>query len=65
VSVFARNREVIVDHLQPECERLSRALTAMSVACLRKERDRYNEAKAIAEKVMADIRAGFDLLADC
>lgn len=64
MSTFGTAREVIVEQISPECERLSRALSNMSMACLRKDRDRYSEAKAVAEKAMVDIRAGLDLLAD-
>jgi len=64
VSTFSTNRELIIEQVQPECERLSRALSNMNIACLRKDRVAYNEAKTVAEEVMANIRAGLDLLAD-
>lgn len=64
MSAFPDNRTVLVEGAQPACETLSRALSNMNTACLRKDREAFQSARAVAKKAMADIQAGLDLLVD-
>jgi hypothetical protein len=64
MSAFTDNRVLLVEGAQPACETLSRALSNMNFACLRKDRAAFAEAKVVAKKAMADIQAGLDLLVE-